>query len=153
MSYENVVNYFKKYHLEQRIHIFNASTATVAEAANVLGIDASQIAKTMALMLKTGPIVIVTAGNAKIANAKYKATFGQKAKMVKFDELETTIGHPAGGVCPFALKPEVKVYLDESLKQHDIIYPAAGLPNSAIKLTLTELEKYTAPSKWVNITK
>ncbi|WEV38417.1 YbaK/EbsC family protein [Lactobacillus sp. ESL0680] len=153
MSYENVVNYFKKYHLENRIHVFEESTATVAEAAAVLNVDPNQIAKTMAFTLKTGPIVVVTEGGARIANAKYKATFGQKAKMIKFDELEEAIAHPVGGVCPFALKPGVKVYLDESLKKHDVIYPAAGLPNSAIKLTLTELEEYTQPCEWVDVTK
>ncbi|MDF7682124.1 YbaK/EbsC family protein [Lactobacillus sp. ESL0679] len=153
MSYTEVENYFKEHHMEDRIHLFDESTATVEEAANVLGVEPNQIAKTMAFQLKEHPIVIVTEGGARIANAKYKATFGQKAKMVKFDELEDKIGHPAGGVCPFAVKPDVKVYLDESVKKHDIIYPAAGLPNSAIKLTLEELEKYTQPFEWVDVTK
>ncbi|MDF7638330.1 YbaK/EbsC family protein [Lactobacillus sp. ESL0791] len=153
MSFTDVEDYFKKYHMEDRIHVFDETTATVQEAANVLQVDPNQIAKTMAFQLKEAPIVIVTEGGAKIANSKYKGKFGQKAKMVKFDELEEKIGHPAGGVCPFGLKPGVKVYLDESLKKHQIIYPAAGLPNSAIKLTLEELEKFTTPFEWVDVTK
>ncbi|MFT8727902.1 MAG: YbaK/EbsC family protein [Liquorilactobacillus ghanensis] len=153
MSLENVRSFFKQYQLENRIHVFDESTATVAEAAAVLEVKPEQIAKTLAFSLKERPIVIVTEGTAKISNPKYKAAFKQRAHMVKADELEDLIGHPLGGVCPFALKPAVDVYLDESLKKHDIIYPAAGTANAAVKLTVAELEKYAQPVAWVDVIK
>ncbi|WEV43953.1 YbaK/EbsC family protein [Lactobacillus sp. ESL0684] len=153
MSLEKVREYFSQYQLEERIHVFDHETATVEQAAKVLDIEPNQVAKTMAFNLKEGPIVIVTEGGARIANAKFKAAFGQKAKMVKPNELESVVGHPIGGVCPFALKPNVKVYLDQSLKQHEVVYPAAGSANSGIELTLAELEKYAQPAEWVDVTK
>ncbi|MFT8407365.1 YbaK/EbsC family protein, partial [Liquorilactobacillus nagelii] len=126
MSLANVQNYLAKFHLENRIQAFDESTATVAEAAAVLGVKPAQIAKSLAFSLKEQPIIIVTEGTAKVSNPKFKAIFNQRARMVKPTELEELIGHPLGGVCPFALKPNVAVYLDESLKNHEIIYPAAG---------------------------
>ncbi|MFT8748505.1 YbaK/EbsC family protein [Liquorilactobacillus nagelii] len=153
MSLANVQNYLAKFHLENRIQAFDESTATVAEAAAVLGVKPAQIAKSLAFSLKEQPIIIVTEGTAKVSNPKFKAIFNQRARMVKPTELEELIGHPLGGVCPFALKPNVAVYLDESLKNHEIIYPAAGTANTAVKLTVNELEKYTHPTAWIDVVK
>ncbi|MFT9051275.1 YbaK/EbsC family protein [Liquorilactobacillus nagelii] len=153
MSLANVQNYLTKFHLEKRIQAFDESTATVAEAATVLGVKPAQIAKSLAFSLKERPIIIVTEGTAKVSNPKFKAIFNQRARMVKPTELEELIGHPLGGVCPFALKPNVAVYLDESLKNHEIIYPAAGTANTAVKLTVNELEKYTHPTAWIDVVK
>lgn len=153
MSFKAVQTFFSQYNLQDRIKAFDQSTATVTDAANVLGVKPAQIAKTLAFELKDHPVVIVTEGTAKISNPKFKAFFKERAHMVKFDQLEALIGHPIGGVCPFTLKSNVGVYLDETLKKHDIIYPAAGTANTAIKLTIEELEKYTQPSTWINVVK
>ncbi|WP_125684414.1 YbaK/EbsC family protein [Levilactobacillus yonginensis] len=153
MSLETVTTFFEQLNLTDRITEFDQSTATVADAAATLGVRPDQIAKTLALKLKEGPIVIVVKGTAKIANPKFKAEFHQKAHMVPFDELEDLIGHPAGGVCPFGLKPGVGVYFDASLKDEDVVYPAAGIPDAVVKLTVDEMEKYAQPLKWIDIVK
>ncbi len=153
MSLEQVTQYFKAQGIANQIVTFDESTATVEQAATVLGVVPDQIAKTMAFQLKEKPIVIVTAGTAKIANAKFKAAFGQKAHMVARAALPTTIGHQAGGICPFALAPGVSVYFDTSLRGHDILYPAAGAPNAVIRLTLAELVQYAVPEKWIDVVK
>ncbi|KRK39620.1 YbaK/EbsC family protein [Loigolactobacillus bifermentans] len=153
MSLEQVTQYFKAQGIANQIVTFDESTATVEQAAAVLGVVPDQIAKTMAFQLKEKPIVIVTAGTAKVANAKFKAAFGQKAHMVARAALPTTIGHQAGGICPFALAPGVSVYFDTSLRGHDILYPAAGAPNAVIRLTLAELVQYAAPEKWIDVVK
>ena len=153
MAIEKVKEYFNQYGMEDRVIEFDSSSATVELAAKVLNCREKDIVKSMAFMTSDGPIVIEVAGDARIDNSKYKKEFQCKAKMIKQDELVSQIGHPMGGVCPFAVNDNVKVYLDESLKQLDILYPAAGSPNSAVKLNLQELEEYTNYEKWVNVTK
>lgn len=153
MSLENVREYLKKYGKDQDIILFDQSSATVKEAAADLGTEEGRIAKTMSFLLASGPIVIVAAGDEKIDNRKFKDTFHEKAKMIGHDDVETLTGHPVGGVCPFALKEGVKVYLDESLRRFDYVYPAAGTPNSAIKLTIEELEKTSECDGWIDVTK
>lgn len=139
--------------LADRIKEFTVSSATVALAAAALGTEEARIAKSLSFMTSTGPILIIAAGDAKIANAKYKATFGEKAKMLSFEEVEPLIGHAVGGVCPFGINDGVRVYLDESLRRFDIVYPAAGTAASAVELTITELERASAPAQWVDVTK
>lgn len=153
MSIENVKEYFKKYGIEDRVLELQDTSATVELAAQALQCLPSDIAKTMSFLVAEQPIVIVMAGDKKIDNAKYKHTFGKKAKMIHFEDVETLIGHPIGGVCPFALKENVKVYLDESLKSHEMIYPACGSSNSAIQLTIPELELYSKYDEWVDVCK
>ncbi len=153
MSLENVREYLKKYGKDQDIILFDQSSATVKEAAADLGTEEGRIAKTMSFLLASGPIVIVAAGDEKIDNRKFKDTFHEKAKMIGHDDVEALTGHPVGGVCPFALKEGVKVYLDESLRRFDYVYPAAGTPNSAIKLTIEELEKTSECDGWIDVTK
>lgn len=153
MAIEKVREYLKEFGAEARILEFPVSSATVELAAEAVGCEPCQIAKTMAFVLTDGPILIVAPGDVKIDNHKYKAEFGAKAKMVPFEELEHLIGHAAGGVCPFGIKSGVKVYLDESLKRFDMVYPACGSSNSAIALNIEELEKFSKFLKWVDVTK
>lgn len=153
MSLEKVREYLSKYGKEEEIILFDQSSATVKEAAADLGTEEGRIAKTMSFILSSGPIVIVTAGDGKIDNRKFKDTFHEKAKMIGPGEVESLTGHPVGGVCPFGLNEGVKVYLDESLKRFDFVYPAAGTPNSAIKLTIPELETTSEYTGWIDVTK
>ena len=153
MSLENVREYLKKYGKDHDIILFDQSSATVKEAAADLNTEEGRIAKTMSFLLSSGPIVIVAAGDGKIDNRKFKDTFHEKAKMIGLEDVENLTGHPVGGVCPFALKENVKVFLDESLKRFDFVYPAAGTPNSAIKLTISELEKVSECDGWIDVTK
>jgi len=127
-----------------------ASTATVELAAKALGCTEGEIAKTLSLSTKEGPIVIVVMGKARLNNKKYKETFNQKAKFLQGDDVENQIGHPIGGVCPFGLNPDVKVYLDESLKKYDVVYPAAGMRSNAVKISISDLEKVTG-AEWVDV--
>ena len=129
------------------------STATVAEAAEALGVEAGMIAKTMSFLQGDAPVLILTEGTAKIDNHKYKETFHMKAKMIPFDEVEEKIGHAPGGVCPFGINDGITVYLDESLKQFTAVYPAAGNDHSAVKLTIPELEKVAGAKGWVDVCK
>lgn len=153
MSLEKVQVEFKKYGIDNRIIVLNDSTATVEMAANMLNCEEGKIAKTMAFKLKDKCILIVLSGDKKIDNQKYKSRFNEKAKMVSFDELDELIGHEPGGVCPFAIKENIEVYLDESLKKYDTVYPACGSYNSAIELTIEELEKYSKYKEWIDISK
>lgn len=153
MSKEAVKEYFKKYGIENRIQELEESSATVELAAKALGCEPERIAKTLSFKVEDKPILIVVAGDAKIDNAKYKAKFNTKAKMLNIEEVEELIGHKVGGVCPFAIKENVKVYLDISLKRFDYVYPAAGSGNSAIKLSIEELEKYSNYCEWVDVSK
>jgi len=153
MSLLKVKEYFKKYNMEDRIMEFPVSSATVKEAAVALGCEEEKIAKTMSFIVNEKPIVIVTAGDQKIDNAKYKSEFHIKAKMIPFNEVKTLIGHEVGGVCPFAVNEDVDVYLDESLKRFEIVYPACGSHNSAIGLTIQELEKTSNYLKWIDVCK
>lgn len=154
MAIEKVRKYFEELGLADRIMEFDVSSATVELAAQAVGCEPARITKTLSFMLSDGPILIACAGDAKVANPKFKAEFGQKAKMLSYDEAEELIGHAVGGVCPFAVNDGVRVYLDESMKRFDMIYPAAGSDNSAIGLTPSELEKYlTNFVKWVDVCK
>ncbi len=153
MSIEKVKEYFESLGIADRIKEFSVSSATVELAAQALGCEPEKIAKSMSFSVDGKPILIVCAGDSKIANAKYKAKFGTKAKMLSFDEVEEKIGHAVGGVCPFAIKDGVEVYLDESLKRFDLVFPACGSSNSAIGLTIKELEKYSSFKEWVDVCK
>lgn len=153
MSIESVKNYFKQWDMEDRIREFPVSSATVAKAAAALQCEERRIAKTMAFKVKDQAVLIVMAGDAKVDNPKYKAFFHAKASMLKPEETAEIIGHPVGGVCPFAVGKDVKIYLDESLKRFETVFPACGSPNSAIELTIPELEKYSGSCDWVNISK
>ena len=129
------------------------SSATVQLAAEALGVEPGMIAKTMSFLTEAGPILILTEGTAKIANRKYKDYFHEKAKMIPFDEVEEKIGHAPGGVCPFGINEGVEVYLDESLKRFETVYPAAGNDHSAVKLTIPELEQIAGARGWVDVCK
>ena len=153
MSIEKVKEYFKSVGIESRIKEFDVSSATVELAAQALGCAPERIATTLSFKLKDDCILIVTAGDVKIDNSKYKAQFGVKAIMLKFDEVAELIGHNVGGVCPFAVNDGVKVYLDESLKRFETVFPACGSSNSAIELTIAELEKYSGFIAWVDVCK
>lgn len=153
MAIEKVKKYFKEYGIENNILEFNTSSATVELAANALGCKPEHIAKSLSFNVNDTTIIIVTAGDMKIDNAKFKQEFNTKAKMLKFEEVEEKIGHAVGGVCPFAINEGVKVYLDVSLKEYDYVYPACGSSNSAIKLSITELEKYSNYIKWIDVAK
>ncbi len=153
MAIEKVREYFAGFGIADRILEFDTSSATVELAAQALGCEPCRIAKTLSFMLEDGAILIVAAGDAKIDNTKYKARFGKKAKMLTPDEVVQLVGHAVGGVCPFAVNPGVTVYLDESLKRFDTVFPACGSSNSAIELTIPELEKYSVLSGWVDVCK
>lgn len=153
MSIEKVREYFKKYNMEERVQEFEESSATVELAAKAVNCEPKRIAKTLSFKVEGKPILIVVAGDAKIDNAKYKSEFSKKAKMLTYEEVLELIGHPVGGVCPFAINDGVTVYLDESLKRFETVYPACGSSNSAIELTIEELEKYSNFYKWVDVCK
>lgn len=153
MSKEAVKEYFKQYGMEDKILEFKESSATVELAAKVIGCKPEHIAKTLSFKVDNKAILIVIAGDVKIDNSKYKEEFGTRAKMLVQEEVEEMIGHKIGGVCPFGIKEGVKVYLDISLKRFEYIYPAAGSSNSAIKLSIEELEKYSNYEKWVDVSK
>ena len=153
MAIEKVKEYFKKYGMEGRIREFDVSSATVELAAQALHCEPCRIAKTLSFMAAGGPVLIVTAGDAKIDNQKYKAQFGTKAKMLTPSEAEAMVGHAVGGVCPFAVNAGVTVYLDVSLKRFQTVFPACGSSNSAIELTIKELETYSSYAAWINVCK
>lgn len=153
MSVEKVKKYFEEKGIADRIQEFEISSATVALAAKALHCEENRIAKTLSFHVGEKIVLIVAAGDAKIDNAKYKAKFGAKAKMLSFDEAEPLIGHAVGGVCPFAVNEGVETYLDISLKRFDTVFPACGSSNSAIELSLEELEKYSDFSDWVDVCK
>ena len=153
MAIEKVKGYFKQFEIEDRILEFEVSSATVLEAAEAIGCEPEKIAKSITFKVGDDAILVVTAGDAKIDNPKYKAEFSTKAKMLTPDEVDSLIGHKIGGVCPFGINEGVKVYLDESLKRFETVYPAAGSSNSAIKLTISELEEYSNFLKWIDVCK
>lgn len=153
MAIEKVREYFKKLGIEDRIQEFETSSATVALAALALGCQESRIAKSLAFHVGEKVVLVIAAGDVKVDNAKYKAFFGIKAKMLAYDEAEPLIGHAVGGVCPFAVNEGVEVYLDESLKRFNTVFPACGSSNSAIELTMDELEKYSGYIRWVDVCK
>lgn len=153
MSIEKVKEYFKTKGIEERIQEFEISSATVTLAAKALHCEESRIAKTLSFHIGEKVVLIVAAGDSKIDNAKYKAEFGTKAKMLSFDEAEPLIGHAVGGICPFAVNEDVEIYLDISLKRFDTVFPACGSSNSAIELSLKELEEYSGYIKWIDVCK
>lgn len=153
MSIESVKAYFKTKGIENRIQEFETSSATVALAAQALQCEENRIAKTLSFHLGEQVILIVAAGDAKIDNAKYKAFFGAKAKMLSFEEAEPLIGHAVGGVCPFAVNKDIDIYLDVSLKRFETVFPACGSSNSAIELSLEELEAYSDYKAWIDVCK
>ena len=153
MAIEKVKAYFAAFGLADRIREFDVSSATVELAAQALGCEPCRIAKTLSFLVEGEPILIVAAGDAKIDNPRYKAQFGTKAKMLTPEEAETMIGHAVGGVWPFGVNEGVKVYLDESLKRFSTVFPACGSSNSAIELTIAELEKVSGFLSWVDVCK
>ena len=153
MSIEKVKKYFEKYGIENRILEFDVSSATVELAAAALGCLPEKIAKTLSFSVADAPILIVAAGDAKVDNAKFKSKFGVKAKMLPADTVETSIGHSVGGVCPFGVNNGVRVFLDESLKRFETVFPACGSSNSAIELSIPELEKYSGYEEWIDVCK
>lgn len=153
MAIEKVREYFKNYGIEDRILEFPVSSATVALAAEALGCEPERIAKTLSFTVNQKPILIVAAGDAKIDNPKFKAEFKTKAKMLSHEEAQDLIGHAVGGVCPFAVNNGVLVYLDNSLKRFETVFPACGSSNSAIELTIDELQKYSQFEKWIDVCK
>lgn len=153
MSIDRVKKYFAQYGIEDKIKELELSSATVELAAMALECEPCLIAKTLSFLVGETPILIVTAGDAKIDNARYKAQFGQKAKMLTPEQAVELIGHAVGGVCPFAVNEGVKVYLDESLRRFNTVFPACGSSNSAIELTIPELEKYSGCVSWINVCK
>ena len=153
MSIEKVRSYFQTLGIADRILEFDVSSATVDLAAQAVGVEGKRIAKTLSFLLGDACILIVAAGDARVDNKKYKERFGAKAKMLAHDDVPEYIGHAVGGVCPFAVKQGVKVYLDESLKRFTTVFPAAGSANSAIELTIPELEEYSHFDGWVDVCK
>lgn len=153
MSLKNAKEHLGKYGLDNKIKEFDTSSATVKEASLALNCREAEIAKTLSFLVNNKPILIVTAGNRKIDNAKYKVVFNEKVKMINRDEVEPFIGHKVGGVCPFGINDGVDVYLDISLKDFDVVYPACGSENSAIELTIKELEETSNYKEWVDVCK
>ena len=153
MSLERATAYLKTRGLETHIIIPEHSSATVAEAAEALGCEPGMIAKTLSFLQGDRPVLILAEGTARIDNAKYKARFQKKAKMIPFDAVEALIGHSVGGVCPFGVNEGVTVYLDESLRLHDTVYPAAGTDHSAVRLSIADLERACPDAEWIDVCK
>ena len=153
MSIERARAHLAKYGLEDRIRELTVSSATVALAAEALGCEPARIAKTLSFENGEGAILVIAAGDARIDNAKFKHRFGMKAHMLSAERVEPLIGHGVGGVCPFGIHEGIPVYLEESLKRFDIVYPAAGTAASAVMLTLSELERASEADGWVDVTK
>ena len=152
MSIERARAHLIKHSLSERIIEFEVSSATVALAAAALGTEEARIAKTLSFETPEAIILIVTAGDVKISNAKYKEFFHTKAKMLSYDTVEARIGHGVGGVCPFGVNEGVRVYLDVSLRRFDTVYPAAGTASSAVRLTVDELERASESLGWIDVT-
>lgn len=153
MSMEQAREHIRQCGLEERIQVFDVSSATVELAAAAVGCEPAHIAKTLSFKVDDQPVLIVTAGDAKVDNAKYKARFHTKAKMLTPDEVTGMVGHSVGGVCPFGIHEGIRVFLDESMKRFEIVYPACGSANSAIKLTIPELERCSGFEAWVDVCK
>lgn len=153
MSLESAKNYLARWQAEERIQELPSSSATVNNAAEALGCKEEEIAKTMSFKVDNQIVLIVMAGDVKVANPKFKARFGKKPTMLKGDEVEKLTGHPPGGVCPFGVNDNVDIYLDDSLKRFSKVYPACGSSNSVIEVTLEELEDFSQYKDWVDISK
>jgi len=153
LSIEKGREHLKKYGADHRVMEFEVSSATVELAAKALNTEGKRIAKTLSFLLSDGAILIVAAGDAKIDNKKFKQAFSQKAKMLTYEQVEEMIGHSVGGVCPFGINDGVRVYLDESLKRFETVFPAVGSSNSAIELNMEELEKFSECDGWIDVCK
>ena len=153
MSIEKGRAYFRQFGMEDRVLEFDVSSATVELAALALGVEGARIAKTLSFKKDDGCILILAAGDARIDNHKFKDKFHMKAKMLAPDEVLTLVGHPVGGVCPFGINDGIDVYLDESLKRFETVFPAVGSGNSAIELNLDELYKYSNAIEWIDVCK
>lgn len=153
MSIEKGRSYFRQFGMEDRVLEFNVSSATVELAALALGVEGARIAKTLSFKKGDSCILILAAGDARIDNHKFKDKFHMKAKMPSPDEVLTLVGHPVGGVCPFGINDGIDVYLDESLKRFETVFPAVGSGNSAIELNLDELYKYSNAVEWIDVCK
>ena len=153
MTIEQVKAYLADCGLGDRVQEFDVSSATVELAAQALGCEPCLIAKTMSFLVDGMPVLVVLAGDARVDNAKFKAAFHQKAKMLSHEQVAELTGFPVGGVCPFLAPEGTQVYLDESLKRFEIVYPAAGSRNSAVRVTLAELESAAKPVGWVDVSR
>ena len=153
MAIEAVREYMKQWGAQDRILEFQASSATVELAAQAVGCEPARIAKTLSFLVGDHPILIVAVGDRRVDNHKYKEVFHTKARMLTPEQAVELVGHAVGGVCPFAVKPGVEIYLDESLKQFDTVFPAAGSSNSAIEVTMEELEQFSGSTNWVDVCK
>lgn len=153
MAIEAVREYLKQWNAQERIVEFPVSSATVELAAQAVGCEPARIAKTLSFLAENHAVLIVAAGDAKVDNAKYKGYFHTKARMLHGEQVTEMTGHAIGGVCPFGVKPGTEVYLDESLKRFETVFPAAGSSNSAIEVTLAELERFSGSSTWIDVCK
>ena len=153
MAFEKAKAYLEQFSLADRIIVTERSSATVAEAAEAIGCEEAMIAKTLSFLQNDKPVLILADGLARIDNWKYKDRFGCKAKMIPADRVEPLIGHDIGGVCPFGVNSGVAVYLDESLRKHEIVYPAVGTDHSGVRLTIPELERCSGYPQWVDVCK
>ena len=153
MALDKVINFFKNFNFEDKILLFQKSSATVKLASEALGCEEARIAKTLSFDVNGQTILIVVAGDVKIDNSKYKHYFKTKAKMLSYDEVEMKVGHAVGGVCPFAVNDDVKVFLDVSLKRFSTVFPACGSSNSAIELTIPQLEHFSNYIDWLDVCK
>jgi len=153
MSIEAGRAYFRQFGMEDRVLEFTVSSATVDLAAQAVGVEGARIAKTLSFKTEEGCMLILTAGDARIDNKKFKAKFHMKAKMLSADEVLDLVGHPVGGVCPFGCKEGIPVYLDESMKRFTTVFPAVGSPSSAIELNLDELYRYSNAIEWIDVCK
>lgn len=153
MAYEEAFAYLKSKGYGDRVQTFDVSSATVELAAVAVGTEPARIAKSLTFMVEDQPVMIIAAGDAKVNNSKYKGVFHKKAKMLTAEEVHSLIGHDVGGVCPFGIKDGVDVYLDESLKRFEKVYPACGSANSAVELTPEELEQLAGSKAWIDVCK
>ena len=153
MSIERARAHLRKWNLEDRILEFDVSSATVDLAAAALNVEPARIAKTLSYMVDGAPVLVVAAGDVRVNNRKFKDAFHTKAKMLTPEQAAELVGHAVGGVCPFGVNEGVKVYLDESLKRFETVFPAAGSSNSAIELTIPELEELSSYTAWVDVAK
>ena len=153
MAFEKAKEHLARFGLSDRIRELSQSSATVELAAQALGCEPARIAKSLTFLVGGEPVMVVTAGDMKVDNAKYKAEFGTKAKMLTPAEVDELIGHSVGGVCPFGINSGVRVFLDESLKRFDRVFPACGSGNTAVELTVDELEKCSGSEKWIDVCK
>lgn len=152
MALDRARDHLELHGLADRLIVLERSSATVAEAAEAVGTEPERIAKTLSFLVDGAPVLVVAAGDARIDNAAFKREFGCKPRMLAADDVERLVGHAIGGVCPFGVEPGVSVYLDESLRRFDMVYPAGGTSNSAVRLSLAELERSAGHPTWVSVT-